>query len=71
MSAEIDTGRRDHGAGRGETCARLQVRLRGAGAGPLRRVLRQRRSPVLTRSRERRSRRGSPAPGGGRPGRRP
>ena len=42
MTAGITHGRRDHGAGRGETRCRLQVRRRGAGAGPVRGVLPQR-----------------------------
>ena len=52
MSAEIKLAERDRGAGRGETRARLQVCVRGAGAGPLRGVLRQRvpRLDTVTRA---------------------
>ena len=39
MSRRHHAGRRDHGAGRREACRRLQVRRRGAGAGPVRGVL--------------------------------
>ena len=52
MSPEHHAGRRDHGSRRGETCRRLQVRRRGAGAGPVRRVLPPLSSPDWTRSTE-------------------
>jgi integrase len=57
---------RDHGAGHRETCARLQVRERGASAGAGSARSAPASSPGSRRSRGRRSRRGSPAPGGGR-----
>ena len=64
MSPAITMAERDHGPGRRETRRRLQVRRRGAGAGPVRRVLPPASSPGWRRPPGPRSRRGSRRPGG-------